>query len=206
MLAPKVYVFAFAACALLPAALAQAPTDLVIKNATVMTASHGTIPNGAVWVHNGKIAGVGVTVNAPAGATVIDATGKYVTPGIIDPHSHSALGNDVNEATSPVTPSMMMIDAFDNTDRALYFALAGGVTTELLLHGSANMIGGQNISIKNRFGRSRDEMLFAGAPRTIKFASGENPKRVYGSRNQLPSTRMGNFEVMRQAGTTTTPK
>ena len=177
----------------------DAPIDLVIKNATVMTASHGTLEHGSVWVHQGKIAGVGAAVSAPAGATVIDASGKYVTPGIIDPHSHSALGNDVNEATSPVTPSMMMIDAFDNTDRALYFALAGGVTTELLLHGSANMIGGQNISIKNRFGRSREQMLFAGAPRTIKFASGENPKRVYGSRNQLPSTRMGNFEVMRQA-------
>ena len=180
-------------------AQAQAPTDLVVKNATVMTASHGTIEHGSVWVHQGKIAGVGTTVAAPAGATVVDAAGKFVTPGIIDPHSHSALGNDVNEATSPVTPHMMMIDAFDNRDRQLYFALAGGVTTELLLHGSANMIGGQNVSIKNRFGRSRDEMLFAGAPRTIKFASGENPKRVYGQRNQLPSTRMGNFEVMRQS-------
>ena len=192
--------FAFSAVSLFATpAHAQTIPDFVIKNATVMTASHGTIEHGSVWLHNGKIAGVGATVNAPAGATVIDAAGKYVTPGIVDPHSHSALGNDVNEATSPVTPSMMMIDAFDNTDRALYFALAGGVTTELLLHGSANMIGGQNISIKNRFGRSRDEMLFAGAPRTIKFASGENPKRVYGSKGQLPSTRMGNFEVMRQS-------
>ncbi len=186
---------AFAACTLRPAG-AQ---DLVLKNATVMTVTHGTMEHGSVWIHDGKIAGVGATVAAPGGATVVDATGKFVTPGIVDPHSHSALGNDVNEATSPVTPSMMMIDAFDNRDRALYLALAGGVTTELLLHGSANMIGGQNISIKNRFGRSRDEMLFAGAPRTIKFASGENPKRVYGSRNLLPSTRMGNFEVMRQA-------
>ena len=178
---------------------AQAPADLVLKNATVMTVTHGTIEHGSVWIHNGKIAGVGASVAAPAGATVVDATGKFVTPGIVDPHSHSALGNDVNEATNPVTPNMLMIDAFDKDDRALYFALAGGVTTELLLHGSANMIGGQNLSIKNRFGRSRDEMLFAGAPRTIKFASGENPKRVYGSRNQLPSTRMGNFNVMRQA-------
>jgi len=175
------------------------PTDLVIKNATVMTASHGTIQNGTVWVHNGKIAGVGATVSAPAGATVVDATGKYVTPGIIDPHSHSALGDDVNEATSPVTPSMMMIDAFDNRDKALYLALAGGVTSELLLHGSANMIGGQAVVIKNKFGLSREEMLFPNAPQSIKFASGENPKRVYGTRNQLPSTRMGNFEVMRQS-------
>jgi imidazolonepropionase-like amidohydrolase len=184
------------------AAIAQtstAPTDLVIKNATVMTASHGTIQHGTVWVHNGKIAGVGATVSAPAGATVVDATGKYVTPGIIDPHSHSALGDDVNEATSPVTPSMMMIDAFDNRDKALYLALAGGVTSELLLHGSANMIGGQAVVIKNKFGLSREEMLFPNAPQSIKFASGENPKRVYGTRNQLPSTRMGNFEVMRQS-------
>ncbi len=181
---------------------AQSPTppaDLVIKNATVMTASHGTIQHGSVWVHNGKIAGVGATVSAPAGATVVDATGKYVTPGIIDPHSHSALGDDVNEATSPVTPSMMMIDAFDNRDKALYLALAGGVTSELLLHGSANMIGGQAVVIKNKFGLSKEEMIFPNAPQSIKFASGENPKRVYGSRNQLPSTRMGNFEVMRQA-------
>ncbi|WP_263375991.1 amidohydrolase [Granulicella aggregans] len=184
--------------AAIPAA-AQSLPDLVIKNATVMTASHGTITQGSVWVHNGKIAGVGATVNAPSSATVIDATGKFLTPGIIDPHSHSALGNDVNEATSPVTPSMMMIDAFDSTDKALYQALAGGVTTELLLHGSANMIGGQAVVIKNKFGLSREELLFPNAPRSIKFASGENPKRVYGSRNQLPSTRMGNFEIMRQS-------
>jgi imidazolonepropionase-like amidohydrolase len=174
-------------------------TDLVLKNATVMTSSHGTIEHGAVWVHAGKIAEVGATVNAPATAVVVDATGKWLTPGIIDPHSHSALSNDVNEATSPVTPSMMMIDAFDNRDKALYQALAGGVTTELLLHGSANMIGGQAVVIKNKFGLSRDAMLFPNAPRSIKFASGENPKRVYGGRNQLPSTRMGNFEVMRQS-------
>ncbi len=201
MISSKPSVFCALAFAATSAAsiCAQTPTDLVLKNATVMTVTHGVIEHGSVWVHNGKIAGVGASVTAPAGATIVDATGKFVTPGIVDPHSHSALGNDVNEATSPVTPNMMMIDAFDNQDRALYFALAGGVTTELLLHGSANMIGGQNISIKNRFGRSRDEMLFAGAPRTIKFASGENPKRTYGSRNQLPSTRMGNFEVMRQA-------
>jgi imidazolonepropionase-like amidohydrolase len=189
----------FASGAVLAAQSPTAPADLVIKNATVMTASHGTIQHGSVWLHNGKIAGVGATVSAPAGATVVDATGKYVTPGIIDPHSHSALGDDVNEATSPVTPSMMMIDAFDNRDKALYLALAGGVTSELLLHGSANMIGGQAVVIKNKFGLSKEEMLFPNAPRSIKFASGENPKRVYGTRNQLPSTRMGNFEVMRQS-------
>ena len=175
------------------------PVDLVIKNATVMTASHGTIDHGAVWVHAGKIAAVGAAVNAPAGAAVFDASGMWLTPGIIDPHSHSALDSDINEATSPVTPSMHMIDAFDNRSADLYRALAGGVTTELLLHGSANMIGGQAVVIKNKFGLDRDSMLFPHAPGSIKFASGENPKRVYGSRDQLPSTRMGNFEVMRSA-------
>lgn len=177
----------------------QSAKDFVIRNATVMTVTHGTVEHGSVWVHEGKIAGVGTTVSAPADAVTIDASGKYLTPGIIDPHSHSALDSDINEATSPVTPSMMMIDAFDNRDKALYQALAGGVTTELLLHGSANMIGGQAVVIKNKFGLSRDEMLFPNAPRSIKFASGENPKRVYGGKGELPSTRMGNFEVMRQS-------
>jgi imidazolonepropionase-like amidohydrolase len=194
----------FACCAGLGiAAAVQAqtapPHDIVISNATVMTVTHGTLEHASVWIHDGKIAGFGPTVSAPTDAVKVDASGKFLTPGIIDPHSHSALDSDVNEATSPVTPSMMMIDAFDNRDKALYQALAGGVTTELLLHGSANMIGGQAVVIKNKFGFERDAMLFPNAPRSIKFASGENPKRVYGSRDQLPSTRMGNFEVMRQS-------
>ena len=173
--------------------------DLVIRNAFVMTATHGNIRNGGVYVKDGKIAAVGENVKAPPSATVIDAGGKYLTPGIIDSHSHIALDDDVNEATSPITPQMMMIDAFDYQDKAIYRGLAGGVTTSLLLHGSANMIGGQAIVIKHKYGLNRDAMLFPGAPRSIKFASGENPKRVYGSKDQLPSTRMGNFAVQREA-------
>jgi imidazolonepropionase-like amidohydrolase len=173
--------------------------DVVIKGATLLTVTHGRIENGSIYIHNGKIAAIGKTVNAPATATVIDASGKWVMPGIIDCHSHIALDDDVNEATSPITPQMMMKDAFDYNDRAIYRALAGGVTTSLLLHGSANMIGGQAIVIKHKYGLGRDELLFPGAPQSIKFASGENPKRVYGSRHQLPSTRMGNFEVMRSS-------
>ncbi|MFY9906914.1 MAG: amidohydrolase family protein [Terriglobales bacterium] len=178
---------------------APPPHNVLIKNATVMTVTHGNIQNGSIYIKDGKIAAVGATVNGPADALVIDAGGKYLTPGIVDCHSHIALDDDVNEATSPVTPQMMMKDAFDYQDKAIYRALAGGVTTSLLLHGSANMIGGQAIVIKHKFGAGRDEMLFPNAPRSIKFASGENPKRVYGSRDQLPSTRMGNFEVQRQA-------
>jgi imidazolonepropionase-like amidohydrolase len=173
--------------------------DVLIKNAVVMTVTHGNIRNGSIYVKDGKIAAVGENVSAPAGIAVIDAGGKYVTPGIVDSHSHIALDDDVNEATSPVTPQMMMKDAFDYQDKAIYRALAGGVTTSLLLHGSANMIGGQAIVIKHKYGAGRDEMLFPNAPRSIKFASGENPKRVYGGRDQLPSTRMGNFAVQREA-------
>lgn len=176
-----------------------APSDIVIKNAYLMTVTHGNIKNGSIYIRNGKIAAVGESVNAPASSVVIDAGGRYVTPGIIDSHSHIALDDDVNEATNPITPQMMMLDAFDYTDKAIYRGLAGGVTTSLLLHGSANMIGGQAIVIKHKYGASRDAMLFPNAPRSIKFASGENPKRVYGSKDQLPSTRMGNFEVQREA-------
>jgi len=194
----------FATCVLVIAsALAQQPSasskEILIKNAVVMTVTHGNIQAGSVYIKDGKIAAVGKDVSAPASATIIDAGGKYLTPGIVDSHSHIALDSDVNEATSPVTPQMMMIDAFDYQDKAIYRALAGGVTTSLLLHGSANMIGGQAIVIKHKYGLNRDAMLFPGAPRSIKFASGENPKRVYGSKDQLPSTRMGNFEVQREA-------
>jgi imidazolonepropionase-like amidohydrolase len=173
--------------------------EVVVKNAIVMTVTHGTISNGGVYIKDGKIAAVGKDVNVPAGVAVVDAGRKYLTPGLIDSHSHIALDDDVNEATSPITPQMMMIDAFDYQDKAIYRILAGGVTTSLLLHGSANMIGGQAVVIKHKYGLNRDAMLFPGAPQSIKFASGENPKRVYGSRDQLPSTRMGNFEVQREA-------
>jgi imidazolonepropionase-like amidohydrolase len=203
--ATKVSLFSLLLTVLLAVAVsAQQPSpdprnDVVITNAYVMTVTRGNLKKGAVYIKDGKIAAVGDTLNAPASATVIDAGGKYLTPGIVDSHSHIALDDDVNEATSPVTPQMMMIDAFDYQDKAIYRALAGGVTTSLLLHGSANMIGGQAIVIKHKYGLNRDAMLFPGAPRSIKFASGENPKRVYGSRHELPSTRMGNFEVQREA-------
>lgn len=141
-----------------------APKEVFIKNATVMTVTHGNIPHGSIYIKDSKIAAVGANLSAPASAKVIDAAGKYVTPGIVDSHSHIALDEDVNEATSPVTPQMMMIDAFDYQDKAIYRGLAGGVTTSLLLHGSANMIGGQALVIKHKYGAGRDLML-SPAPR-----------------------------------------
>ena len=193
----------FLLLAVLPTAAAAPaqtpPRDLVIKNATLLTATHGRIPSGSVVVHDGKIAAFGANVGVPAGATVIDAGGKYVTPGLIDSHSHMALDDDVNEATSPIVPQMMMLDAFQYTSKEIYRALAAGVTSAMLLHGSADMIGGQAVIMKTKYGLGRDQLLFPNAPRSIKFASGENPKRVFGARQQLPSTRMGNFAVQRQA-------
>ena len=115
-----------AVCAAAASGQQSASEDIVFKGATVMTASHGTIEHGAVWIHAGKIAGVGETVSAPQSAKVVDAAGMWLTPGIIDPHSHSALDGDVNEATSPVTPSMHMIDAFDNR-APIYIARLPGV-------------------------------------------------------------------------------
>jgi len=125
---------ALAALSVALAAAQSAPAAhhaVLIKNAVVMTVTHGNIKNGSVLIQDGKIAAVGDNLTAPADATVIDAGGKYLTPGIIDSHSHIALDNDVNEATSPVTPQMMMKDAFDYQDKAIYRALAGGVTTSL---------------------------------------------------------------------------
>jgi imidazolonepropionase-like amidohydrolase len=162
----------FMAVLLAHAALGQQPAhnEVVINNATVMTVTHGNVSNGSVYIKDGKIAAVGRDVHAPATATVVDAGGKYLTPGLIDSHSHIALDEDVNEATSPITPQMMMIDAFDYQDKAIYRVLAGGVTTSLLLHGSANMIGGQAVVIKHKYGLNRYAMLFPGAPGKIRNA------------------------------------
>jgi imidazolonepropionase-like amidohydrolase len=195
-------VFLFAALSAIAVSAQQAipaKGDVLIKNATLLTVTHGRVEHGSVYVKDGKIAAFGANVQAPTGATVVDAGGKYVTPGIIDSHSHMALDNDVNEATSPVVPHMMMRDAFVYDDRMIYRALAGGVTTALLLHGSADMIGGQAVVIKTKYGMEKEQMIFPGAPQSIKFASGENPKRVFGGKGTLPSTRMGNFAVQRQA-------
>src|SRR5437867_3848624 len=147
--------------------------EVLIKNAYLMTVTHGNIKNGSLHIKSGKIAAVGANVSAPASALVIDAGGKYVTPGVVDAHSHTALDGDVNEATSPVTPQMKMEDAFNYQDKAIYRSLAGGVTTSLVLHGSANMIGGQALVMKHKYGASRDAMIFPNAPPSIKFASGE---------------------------------
>jgi imidazolonepropionase-like amidohydrolase len=179
---------------------AQDTGDILLKNATVITITKGTLENTDVLIREGKIDKIGQDLRAPRGVKEYDATGKFVMPGIIDAHSHIAL-DAINEATSPVTAEVFTGDALDPLDISIYRALAGGVTASHAMHGSANAIGGQCETIKHRYGTTDPEVLkMEGAPRTIKFALGENPTRVHGSgSNIVPRTRMGVEAVFRRA-------
>jgi imidazolonepropionase-like amidohydrolase len=171
---------------------------LAIKGGTVLTVTGGTIENGDILVRDGKIAALGTGLEIPEDADEIDARGRYVMPGIIDAHSHLALDGDINEATSPITPQVRMTDAISPDDYGIYCALAGGVTAAKLMHGSANVIGGVNATVKLKYNRPLAEMLIPGVRQQIKMALGENPKRVYGRRNRMPATRLGIFALLRQ--------
>jgi imidazolonepropionase-like amidohydrolase len=180
-----------------------AQAETIIRNATILTVSHGTLQNSDILIRGGKIAAVGQNLQVPAGARVIDATGKYVMPGIIDCHSHTML-DAVNEFSYSVTSMVRIRDVLNPTDVDIYRELAGGTTTANLLHGSANAIGGQNTVVKLKYGRPAGDFVFPGAPPGIKFALGENPKRshfppVAGQPRRYPSTRMGVEEVIRDA-------
>ena len=173
--------------------------NVLIKNGTVITITDGVKSNTDVLVQNGKISRIGTNLSAPTGTTEIDATGMHVMPGIIDAHSHIGL-SAVNEATSPITSEVFVGDALNPLDVSIYRALAGGVTTSHAMHGSANAVGGQCETIKHRYGTwDPEELKMKGAPRTIKFALGENPMRVHGEGNGIvPRTRMGVEQVFRR--------
>lgn len=178
----------------------------VIRGATILTVTKGRIENGSILIRDGKIAAVGKTVDVPPGATVIDATGKYVMPGIVDCHSHIAVDGGVNEGSLSVTSMVRIQDVLDPTDINIYRDLAGGVTTANILHGSANAIGGLNAVIKLRWGKTAQEMMFEGAMPGIKFALGENPKRSNftpppGTPRRYPATRLGVEYTIREAFT-----
>src|SRR5687767_98057 len=178
---------------------------VAITNAAIMTASNGTIPKGTIVIRDGKIAAVGADVAVPAGAKVIDGAGKYVTPGIIDAHSHSA-AEAINEGTLSITSMVRMEDVLRQDGISLYRQLAGGTTTLNILHGSANTIGGQNAVVKLRYGLPVDSLLFEGAPPGIKFALGENVRQTNrqlqpGQQGRFPRTRMGVEDLLRDAFT-----
>jgi len=180
---------------------------IVIEHATVMTAAGVTYEDGTVVLDGGAITYVGRDApDPPAGAMVIDGTGLYVTPGIIDAHSHlgvypspsAAAHGDGNEATSPITAQIRVVDAYWPEDPQIPRALAGGVTTALILPGSANLIGGHGYTVQMKTAATAEEVRFPGAPDSIKMACGENPKRVYADKGG-PSTRMGEYAVLRAA-------
>src|SRR5258707_1251540 len=185
------------------------PPPIVIQNATVFTVTKGTFP-GSILIRDGKIVEAGEKIMVPADAKVIDATGQFAMPGIIDCHSH--IGADsLNEGSVSVSSMVGIEDVLNPEDIAIYRALAGGVTIANVLHGSANSIGGQCSVIKLRWGKDAHDLLFEGAMPGIKFALGENPKRAgnptgqrVGAANvppRYPATRMGVEDVIRQAFT-----
>lgn len=179
-----------------------------IRNVTIYDGEGGKIENGVVFISGGKISSVGGPDTViPSGTAVVDGAGKFVTPGIIDIHSH--LGDyptpsveahsDGNEATSPTTPEVWAEHSVWPQDPGFSRALAnGGVTALQVLPGSANLMGGRSVVLKNVYARTVQGMKFPGAPYGMKMACGENPKRVYGSKGRMPSTRMGNIAVNRQ--------
>jgi imidazolonepropionase-like amidohydrolase len=183
----------------------DAVSTLVLRNATILTVSHGTIEKGDILIKDGKIVAVETSVKAPADAQVIDATGQFVIPGIIDCHSHIAIDGNVNEGSVSVSSMVNIADVLDSDDIAIFRDLAGGVTTANVLHGSANPIGGQTLVIKLRWGQPAAKLPFEGALPGIKFALGENPKhsnfRTQGTPDRYPQSRMGVEETIRGAFT-----
>jgi imidazolonepropionase-like amidohydrolase len=180
---------------------------VLITNATVLTAAGERIERGSVLIAGGKIAAVGASLAPPAGATVVDAAGKWVTPGIIDAHSHLGVypspgvdaNADGNELTNPVTAEVWAEHSVWPQDPQLPLAIAGGVTTQQILPGSGNLFGGRSVTVKNVPALGVYGMKFPGAPYGLKMACGENPKRVYGEKGRAPSTRMGNVAGYRAA-------
>jgi imidazolonepropionase-like amidohydrolase len=181
--------------------------DVFIEDARILTGTGKEILKGSILISSNKVKAIGESLNKPPGAKVIDANGKWVTPGIIDIHSHMGVypapslrsSSDGNEATSPVTAHVWAEHSVWTQDPQMPLALKGGITTFHVLPGSANLIGGRGVTLKNIWSRTVQGMKFPGAPYTLKMACGENPKRVYGGRNSEPSTRMGNVAGYRKA-------
>jgi imidazolonepropionase-like amidohydrolase len=172
--------------------------NVLIRNATVLTVAKSTLPDTDILIQGGKIVAIGKKLEAPAGMKVIEAAGLFVMPGVIDTHCHFAISGGVNEFSLSVVPEVRVRDVIDSEDVQIYRALAGGVTTSRLLHGSANVVGGQDAVIKLKFGEPVGKLLLADAPRGVKFALGENVKRTDG---RFPNTRLGVEAVLVRAFT-----
>ena len=176
------------------AAIPEQPAAVVVRNATVWTQGpQGVLEGADLLVRAGAVEAVGMDLDAPGGAVEIDATGKHVTPGMIDPHIHSGV-SAVNESGFAIVPEVRMGDVVTHNNIWMYRQLAGGLTAAHIKHGSANPIGGENVFVKMRWGALPEDLKLENAPRTVKFALGENPKRRQG---RYPDTRMGTQEIIR---------
>ncbi|MCU0275331.1 MAG: amidohydrolase family protein [Acidobacteria bacterium] len=177
-----------------------AAQDVALKGGTVLTITRGIVDNGTVLIQKGKITAVGKDVVIPAGVPVIDVTGRFIMPGLIDSHTHIAMDmSDINEATDPVTPQIWMKDIVVSDHDTIRTTLAGGVTTVKTMHGSANVIGGVNVVLKLKYGRLPEELIVSDGRPQLKMALGENPKRLHGDKGRSPSTRGGTAWVARKA-------
>jgi len=178
------------------------PQELIVfRNATIWTSGpQGNLPNASLLIGHGKVLAIGSDVPVPEGAAIVDCQGKFISPGIIDCHSHMATDGGVNETGRAVTAQVRIGDFIDDTDISIYRQLAGGVTTAHILHGSANPIGGQCQVIKLRWGAGPEELKMAEAPASVKFALGENVKQsnwTERTASRYPQTRMGVEQIMR---------
>lgn len=175
--------------------------DVMLRNATLLTIEAGDLANTDLLIRDGKIAEIGEGMPARKGVMEIDLSGYCVTPGLIDPHSHICIRGGVNEGTMSATPEVRIRDVINHRDLSAWRALAGGTTCIHTMHGSANTIGGQNAVLRLKYGRPESEWHFREAPRTVKFALGENVKRSNGSgrRSRFPATRMGVEAVLRRS-------
>jgi len=185
---------------------AQPSRTFVVRDATILTVTHGRVEHGSLLVRDGKIAAVGTADQVTAGpdVPVVNGTGKFILPGIVDTHSHTSVEGSVNEISLPNTGMVRIRDVLVTDDVSVYRQLAGGTTTALVLHGSANAIGGQSQIVKWKWGHPLQDWFISDAPRTIKFALGENPKSSNfrpppGVPLQYPATRMGVEEVIRKS-------
>jgi imidazolonepropionase-like amidohydrolase len=171
------------------------PRNLLVRGATVWTQGpQGRLENADLLVREGRVVSIGQSLQAPAGAEIVDARGRHVTPGLIDAHLHSGASGGINETGSAIVPEVRLGDVLTIDNIWMYRQLAGGLTTAHVMHGSANPIGGQNQHVKLRWGALPEQLKFEGAPRTVKFALGEN---VIRSQTRYPNTRMGVEQIMR---------
>lgn len=180
---------------------------LAIKNAKVLPVTSGPIENGTILVDGGKIAAVGTNVEIPQGTQVMDASGKWVTPGLIDAHTHLSVKgepawmpsvSDITEITSPITPGVRCIDALNPADWAIPVVREAGFTTVCALPGSGNLVGGQSVVFKTKPAATVYDMV-VDAPVQMKFALGENPRRIHGGQqNKAPLTRLANASMLRE--------